>query len=805
MKAINKLSGRVLFNTLAAGMLLSSASTFAQIEEIVVTAQFIEQNVQDTPVAITSMTAEMMEARGQVSVTEIAKQAPNVTLTEGGAYAGPALIAFIRGVGQTDFDPALEPGVGLYVDDLYYSTLTGSILDLLDLERVEVLRGPQGTLAGKNSIGGAIKLYTQKPSDESNGYLEASYGDYDEVAVRGASNFTLIDDKLYARLAGVSRSRDGYVKRLDYACTHPGATLGLPSQVQGADCVLGTEGGIKYTAARLALRWLLSDSVEVNFSSDVLDDTSEAAPNVILNTGATTAPVIDGVGIYWDHPAIPPVLPESVDVGCLFIAYGPNSCDPNSPRDPYVNYATYVDSRNGTFIKNERTVDSRGHTLNIDWQINDDLQLQSITGYRTYESSFGNDADGTPVPVQQLYQTMEHTQRSQEFRLNGSVGTVVDYTAGLFYFDADTAHIGRINLGYVGFDFIHGPDPVDSTTQAVFAHAIWHPTDFLNVSVGWRHTKDEKDYTYARHNPDFTDIQDCVDLVNLGNPLNPPNCLISTLNGVSSTFEDTRDDYRLAVSYSINEDMMVYAQYSTGFKGGGVNPRPFYNAQAVSFDPETLNALEFGFKSELLNNSLRLNAAVFLNEYKDIQLTFTDCTGLFGSMFGRPCLLNSNAGDADVNGVEVEIEWFPVDGLQVDAAWSTLDFEYSRVDPNVAVSPDNITPFTPENKGSLGIQYAVVMGDNGSLIPRLDWSFQDDIFIDPENTPGGLIDSYDLLNVGVTWRSPDEDWQATLKINNASDKLYYTNLTNAVPTGGGTAYAVPGMPRTWLFTVKHSF
>lgn len=799
MKAINKLFSRVFYSSLAAVILLSSTSAFAQIEEIVVTAQFIEQNVQDTPVAISSVTSEMMEARGQVSVTEIAKQAPNVTLTAGGAYAGPALIAFIRGVGQTDFDPALEPGVGIYVDDLYYSTMTGSILDLLDLDRVEVLRGPQGTLAGKNSIGGAIKLYTQRPGEDTNGYLEASYGDYNEVAVRAASNFTLIDNKLYARLAGVSRSRDGYVERLDYACTHPGATLGIASQVQGADCVLGTEGGINYTAARLALRWLPSDSVEVNFSSDVLNDRSEAAANVIRNTGPTTAPVFDGTGLIWDFAGIPP----SLGTGCLFVAYGPNSCDPNSPNDPYVNYSTYVDSRNGTSIKDERTVSSRGHTLNIDWQITDNLQLQSITGYRTYDSGFGNDADGTPIPVQQLYQTMQHTQRSQEFRLNGSIGTVFDYTAGLFYFDADTAHIGRINLGYVGFDFIHGPDPVDSTTQALFAHGIWHPTDFMDISVGWRHTKDEKDYTYARHNSDFSIIQPCIGPP--GTPGNPPNCLISSLNGVSRSFEDSRDDYRAAISFSITDDMMIYGQYSTGFKGGGVNPRPFYNVQAVTFDAETLDALEIGFKSELANNSLRLNAAVFANKYKDIQLTFTDCTARFGVTYGKPCLLNSNAGDADVKGAELEIEWFPVEAMQVDASWSVLNFDYSRVDPSTAVSINNITPFTPENKGSIGAQYDIDLGSSGHLVPRLDWSYQGDIYIDPENTSGGLIDSYDLVNLSLTWRSPDEDWQGALKINNATDELYYTNLTNAVPTGGGTKYAVPGLPRTWLFTVKRMF
>lgn len=159
--------------------------------------------------------------------------APNVTLTTGGAYGGPSLVGFIRGDGQTDFDPALEPGVGLYVDDVYYSTLTGSIVELLDLDRVEVLRGPQGTLAGKNSIGGSITLYSKKPGAENDGYIEAGYGSYNSVDVRGASNITLMDDRPFARVAGVSRARDGYITPLDYGCRHPGAALGAA----GRECI----------------------------------------------------------------------------------------------------------------------------------------------------------------------------------------------------------------------------------------------------------------------------------------------------------------------------------------------------------------------------------------------------------------------------------------------------------------------------------------------------------------------------------------------------------------------------------------
>ncbi len=768
-----------------------------QLEEVIVTAQFVRQNLQETPVAITAITAEQLASRGQQSVEEIAAQAPNVTLTTGGAFAGNSLIGFIRGVGQTDFNPALEPGVGLYVDDLYYSTLTGSILDLLDLDRVEVLRGPQGTLAGKNSIGGSIKLYSKRPSAENDGYVEASYGSFNSVGARAGVNFTLIPDKLFARVAGVSRSRDGHITRLDYGCTHPGS--GLPAYNVGPSCNLGTEGGVKYTAARGALRWLPNDAVEVNFAVDILDDNSEAPANVLLQSGPTIAPVIFG-GRIWPTVAIPPTL--AGNVGCSFIAYGPNSCDPLSPNDPYVNYATYTDGRIGVSLPAEQVLTARGMSLNIDWDINDNLQLQSITGYRKYRSGFGQDADGSPMPVLMLYQVQRHNAKSQEFRLNGKAGGLLDYTVGAFYFQADTEFDARVNLGYAGFDFIHGPDPVDSRTWAIFANGIFHFSDKLDLSVGARYSDDQKDYTYARRNANLSAIQPCLGPP--GTPGNPPNCLISSLNGVSSQFSDDRIDYRAALSYKWTDDLMTYLQFSTGYKGGGVNPRPFYNVQAVSFQPEELEAIELGAKVQFLDNRVRLNAAVFFNDYTDIQLTLNDCSAQFGPIFGRPCLLNSNAGDAEVRGGELELDLRPLPGLQIDASLSYIDFEFKTVSAVTGLDLNKVTPYTPELKWSLGLQHEFVTSV-GSFTPRVDVSFQDDMFTAPDNTVVGQIDSYTLVNARLTWSSTDGDWQASLEGRNLSDELFYTSKTDALPGLGGAAYGAPGLPRMYTFSVKRRF
>jgi iron complex outermembrane receptor protein len=788
--------------------MVKAASAQGVLEEVIVTAQFRQQDVQDTPIAITVISGEMLDVRGHNTLEEISAQAPNVTLTRAGAFAGPALIAFIRGVGQTDFNPALEPGVGLYVDDVYYSTLTGSILDLLDLDRVEVLRGPQGTLAGKNSIGGAIKLHTRRPSAERDGYIEAGVGDFDAVNVRAGSNFTLIEDQLFARISGVARSRDGHVKTLDYGCTHPGSAFA--SQITGADCVTGREGGIRYNAVRAALRWLPTENLEINLSGDWLDDESEPVANILLETGPTVAPVIltPGTGLsptapaplIWENLAIPGMATGTV--GCSFIAFGPNSCDPLSPNDPYVSYADYKDPRNGLVVDRRQYVESKSIALNIDWDLTDDLQIQSITAYREYDSGFASEQDGTPFPITLLFQRMIHDQISQEIRINGRFRDFADITVGGFYFNANTNLDARVDLGYVAFDFIHGPDPVDTRNIAVFGHGIFSLTDRLRLIAGLRYSDDKKDYTYVRTNPDFGPIQPCLGPP--GTPGNPPNCLISTLDGTSSTFKDDRLDYRAGLSYDVTDSAMVYAQYSTGYKGGGVNPRPFFNVQAVSFQPEEMETVEVGAKMQLFQNRLRLNGALFYNDYQGVTATFGDCTAQFGPIFGIPCLLNSNAGDAEVIGAELEVDFVPTDALQIDASLSVLDFEYQSINPNTGIPINSITQFTPEFTWSIGAQYRFETGF-GVITPRLDAAYQDSLFTNPDNSPGSKIDSYTLLNGRITWEDRNSNWVVALEGRNLTNELYYINKGDGLSGGVGYVNGFPGLPRTWMFTVRRNF
>ncbi len=284
---------------------------------IVVTAQFRQQNLQDTPLAITAVTAEQLDERSQTRLSDITAQAPSVQLQPGAAGTGKSMSAFIRGVGQGDISPSVEPGVGIYVDDVYFATVTASIFDLVDLDRIEVLRGPQGTLAGMNSEGGAIKLYSKKPTGEG-GYVEATAGNFHRRDLKASADFALVPDHLFARISGIYRAHDGYVTRLDYACTHPNDPYvisgALKSIASTPSCKLGELGDQDTKALRGSLRWVPNDKLEVNLVGDYTRDTSSTQAVTLLGAGtpAQQASTLAYQGVPFDN---------------RFVPYGPNRGD----------------------------------------------------------------------------------------------------------------------------------------------------------------------------------------------------------------------------------------------------------------------------------------------------------------------------------------------------------------------------------------------------------------------------------------------------------------------------------------------
>jgi iron complex outermembrane receptor protein len=817
------------------------------VGEVVVTAQFREQNLQKTPLAITAVNSQMLENKSQTNLFQVAAEAPNVTLKPANAAFGNAMVAFIRGVGQTDFNFSQEPGVGIYVDDVYYATLTGSLLDLADVDRVEVLRGPQGTIAGRNSIGGAIKVFSKKPNGDGGGDLEGTYGSFNRIDARGAMDFTVVPDKLFVRITAAERHREGYVTRLDYSCTHPGSPL--PTFNLGMGCELGKDGGQAYAAGKIAVRWLPNEKAEINVFADAVDDQSPVQANTILYARP------DGLSV------------NGVPYSNIFVPYGPNSGDPNHPNDPFLSYATYTDLGNGNAVEAKwkpvvvppinyyRTYGIGG---TIDYKLSSDWAIKSITAFRYFYNSFAEDTGSAPVTPQLLLQTLHHRQETQELRLNGKMFNAVDLTIGGFYAHQSGDETARVDLPYVGagaipgvpnfaFDFQHGPDFTPSTAKAVFGQADWHAVGGLELIGGIRYSVDDKSYTFHRHNPDGSlpcGVPNFIPVVGCA------NWLVAGLNGQSASFHSTRVDYRADAQYQFTPDFMAYAQVSTGYKGGGIDARPFFgkgagcpdpDCQVKSFAPETLTAYEIGLKSFLFDHKVRFNAAAFFNKYNDIILTLSSCPNnspgaTAADRAAQPCALPVNAGKADVKGFELETEAHPFDHFEIDGSLSYLDFKYTSI-PNLnpttgrsdttGISIHGVTPFTPKWKWNIGAQYEIDFAGAGSLTPRIDLVYQSDTFTSPLNQPGDYdpaktvvndatvaagalhldrISGYAVGNLRLTWRSMDHSWSTSLEVTNFTNKLYYLTLFDLAEGGlPGYVNGQPAVGRSWAVTVRKTF
>jgi iron complex outermembrane recepter protein len=826
---------------------IPAAHVFAQaggLEEIIVTAEFRKANVQDTPIAITAVNAEMLESRNQTNLAQITAQTPNVSLRPAGSSFGSAMVAFIRGIGQTDFNPSVEPGVGIYVDDVYYSTITGNLLDLLDLDRVEVLRGPQGTLAGRNAIGGAIKLFTRKPGEKNeSASVSLTKGAFNRTELKGAAGFTLVEDKLYARVAGVAKAVDGYVTRLDYACANRsprfGTPGGVPTYTQSFGCELGTEGGQSYTSGRLGLRWEATDKFSLDFAASIVNDNSESQPGVLIAAsshagsnfpwlspnGPVTPPFASPVP---NNPLFDPTAGGTVPVYFDNNHNGVYNAGIDVPYDnrfatggTYHNYATYIDDGKSTpsplfqggtpnadssvykpyVMTPVNTLHSWDASVNLNWQISDKVSLLSVTSYRTYKNSFVDDTDGSPLSVQQLLQVLNHTQKTQEFRVGVSLKKV-DLTFGTFYLDQQTAEDSRVDLPYVGFDFIHGPDTVPSTNKAWYAHVALHLTEKTDLSLGLRHSEDSKSYTFHRHNPDGTAISACTTFWfwEAGNPV---NCGVAGLDGLSVAYSSSHTDYRVALSHDLGKSTMLYGQISTGYKAGGNNARPFFPSQLYAFKPETIDSFEVGVKATL-GGKVRLNAAIFSNNYSDIQLPTTVCTW---APLGQqtPCASQNNVGDADVSGIEFEAEWHAGDHFELDASYSTLSFDYSRIGVGLsAVTKGMIAPYTPETKASVGLQYEFSLRNKGTVTPRIDASYTDQVYAQAVNAATNLIPAYTLVNARVTWHAPNNPWQFAVEGTNLTNEYYYVTLFDLM-SAAGYIHGQPSRPREWAMTFKRTF
>src|SRR5688572_9469219 len=589
------------------------------LEEIVVTARFREENLQQTPLAITAFTGEFLEARGSTSTLDLDAFVPNAVIAPLGAGWGSTAAAFIRGIGLGDNSLSFEPGVPIYIDDVYHGRPQGAVLDLLDIDRVEVLRGPQGTLFGKNTLGGAVRIISRKPEGNSSGFIDVGTGSRDRLTVRGSYDFPLVEDKILARVSVSSKSQDGYFDILDYECVNGAGSLGLGgpgiaagtngvAQPAGAPdplnpawiafaanthpaiggvrlgsvlgttdargCVVDHFGNEDVQSGRVAVRFLASDTVEVNVVTDLTYSDQQGAPDkytVQLRTNAGVPPGVAGQINNWNNNIAIPVFGAGGQFDGRF----------QTP-DKYTSYHRFgQDPLTGRITPNRNELKHTGMQVDVDWDISDNVHFKSMTAYRDFDNSFGRDSDGTPLPGTFTWDTSKHEQFTQEFQLSGLMGANegIEWTTGLFYYDAFDSNQGY-NNGYVyTSSFSDHKDEQDLTNYAVFAHFNWAITEKLSMSTGLRYTDDQKDATIYRRT---------------GNTAPPgigaPQFLLID-NGVV-TVESEEWSPKLSFDYQFTDTLMGYVQLATGFRGGGFSPRPANALQLTSFQPEFIDSFE---------------------------------------------------------------------------------------------------------------------------------------------------------------------------------------------------------------------
>lgn len=809
------------------------------LQEIIVTAQKRAESAQSVPVAITAVSGAMLQSKGITDVASLAGQAPSVTLKSTAAFGGSTatLYSYIRGIGQNDFAFNLEPGVGIYVDGVYLARNIGANVDLLDLERVEVLKGPQGTLFGRNTMGGALSIVTRDPGDRFKVKAEATTGRYNRIDFRASADIPLVPDLLKASIAVSTRHRDGYQKRIPY--TGPtgqnpiyllatGGAYGGPTNTNTdegltfpvVDPTRHSESGDQnQTSVRAKLLFTPSDRLKIRVIGDYLHVDEAAAPFSLLqvnqnayvalyNTCITGDPaVFAGVGALTGfgagvanlcnnvrgNPASPTgVVPSLASQAGSHLPYDNRYVIRNADGsiNPDLSYAS-----GANFDK----VENWGVNVQAEYDLNDSTQIKSITGYRHLKSAFGVDIGGAPFSALNPTFADREKQFSQELQL---IGKVWDgrwkYVLGAYYFHEWGSHDDGVPFTG-GLIQINSPNNLyDTKSYAVFTHNnIELIPDRLGITIGARYTHEDKSLTGAQRDENkFAALLLGLPPVVYPNPADPYR--LYPLGENHQKFNNF--SFRVGAEYRFDRNVMLYASYATAFKGGGWTTRlqaPPFNLTtfaplpAPTFGPEKARTAEIGLKSELLDRKVRLNIAAFHTNYDNIQLTFqNDSTPI-----------TANGGNGRINGVEVELNTQFTPEWSFDASAGYLDAKYTSVLPGVPLTGNEAFVNTPKWTLQAGTSYRIDIG-GGSLTPRIDWTYATKVYNDEVNTEILSTPARSIVNGSVTYKFPGDNFELQAGVTNIFDKrIIQSGYTNAEAIYSATY----NRPREWFVTLRASF
>jgi iron complex outermembrane receptor protein len=745
------------------------------LESITVTARRRAESLQDTPVAVTALSAAALERQQIVSTTDLDKVAPNIQFHSYGTLTGnnSAAQVFIRGIGQTDATPAVDPGVGVYIDDVYMGRAVGAAMEFRDIANVQILRGPQGTLFGRNTIGGAVLLTTNEPGTDAGNSVRLGVGNDNLYEAYGAFDIPM-GETFAARVALGMRQRDGYVTR----------------EFDGKD--LGDEN---MKTGQVAFRWKPSDAFTLSLRGDYTEEDENGSPFVFqsMNEGAT---FVGAASIAAGCPNILDPMPPPLLVGPLD--------DPRCGNDAQA----LGEYRNGGTYTASSTLENSGGSLVAAWDINDAFTVKSITANRKLEWTGSRDADNTPLLILHTNYTSESEQFSQE--LQALLDTErVDAVVGAYYFDEESFDRLLVPLGNPGTSYDTQRVAMDTEAQAAFTEWTFKITEGLSATAGVRYTKETKGLQATMFNvAPATRAEPAAPTLTCpfgGTPPTQTNCLFLTTNRFEREFSSTTKS--ASVQYRFNENVMTYVSWSEGFKSGGFNQR--YNAAPpgnapISFGAETAESFEIGVKLDPLE-TLRINIAAFTTSYDDIQMTYR--LGVVPLLF--------NAGEASIDGAELELEFVPIDALRFDITLGYLDAKFDKITPPPpfgVVSPtatanlNSHLPFTPQWQAHAGLSYEFKLGSNWSLTPRADMSYTAEQFFDAGNSVEiAQTESITLVNASLTLASEDDKWRIVLGGNNLTDELYPVAGTSSLTTASGYAEIIYARPPSVTLSATFNF
>ncbi len=737
---------------------LISTNTYAQLEEVVVTAQHRAENVQDIPISVSALGSESLKKGDIFDAASIAMNVPGMAYAE--FSPGQANIS-MRGVSSVDDGAGLDNSTALFLDGVYIGRGASINFDMFDLDRIEVLRGPQGTLFGRNAIGGAISVVTAKPSDELSGKAGMTVGNEGILRYQGfvSGPFT---DSLKGKITVSHREHDGFVKNLL-----------LNKDQQDED----------QTSVRGQLLWNLESS-DWLLSVDAMDDDRE-------DMGRT--PLVNGNFDY---------------VGVLN-QLGASERESAAPIDGFSKREASGISLQGDiqFDKGVLTTITAFRHAETDWE------MASIGapagGGSDFLDSDPNTNDVLGVDVNDDI-TEDIDTFSQEVRWTSTLDGNFNYTAGFYYFTEETDRIEQFKLdrntvstGQVTVGNEYAGTFNETTSYAFYGQGTWEFNEQWSVTLGARYTVDEKDYTAISVNCDL--VRD-GDASVIGTQFESfPACagIGGSLNIIAEAFEASTDEEwndfspKLAVQYKPNDSTMLFGSISKGFKSGGFGGSQGVASAAVKpVDPETAINSELGIKSDLFDNSLRLNATVFYTDYEDLQVVRFGPVA--GSAFGA--FQTTNLGSADIYGAELEMTWYLSENFSIAGSYAYLDTEVDGLVLETAGGTIDASGSelrqAPENSYNLSLNYNQ-QTSIGTLDYNLSFSHADEQLND-YIVAATVIDEYDVLDVRASWLSNSEKWEVALWAKNLTDEDYISH-TYVIGPGVIGAWAPP---RTYGFNVN---